>query len=477
MDGGSSPSPQYDREKMYSGAGFVLGSDYLALKTKNQRVPIVWDPSNLANHHVAVLGTSGSGKTTWIRRFVSQVPSDVEVDVLDYHGDINVDHPECREALYSEQTRHGYNPLRVNPDPHYGGVRRAIKEVLDAFDQTANSRLGIRQAELLRSLLIDVYSARGIHEDTPSTWRRQVGNTREIQALKEAGDLEALNTYFPTLTDVYDLARRRSFALLSNIDDTGEGRSAIDAFEEFRRNTAAFHRIAKRVRTADFPNEETAEKAQTSLANQRRAAVAAFDVFLGTVESGREVEEISVYGNKETFMAVMSRLRGLVATGLFEPNPPAFGSARIRRHNLRPLAQSQDDLNMFIRLRLQSIVKEMMQAGYVDGRLRRLLVLDESKPFNSEDADNPINVIATQMRKFGLGLMLASQSIHHLSGDFVKNAATLLILDADTQEWDAVSRSLRISKNVLGSLKHHTIAAIRMRTKDGQTHFRGLYLR
>lgn len=477
MDGGSQTPPHYNAGTGVSSGGFVLGADYVALANDKQRVPIVWRPEELANHHIAVLGTSGSGKTTWIRRFIESVPPDVEVDIFDYHADIKTAHPEEVTALYSERTRLGFNPLKVNQDPHYGGVRRAVREVLDAFDQTASVRLGIRQAELLRSLILEVYAARGILEDDPTTWRRQVGTTREISALREAGDTEGLKSYFPTLTDVYDLARRRSFALMAGVDDTNEGRSALTAWEEFRRGTATYHRLAKRVRNGTFATEADAERAAKALADQRRAAVEAYDAFLASVEDGREVEDMAVYGNKETFMTVMSRLRSIVSTGLFDPNPPPFHGTRIRRHNLRPLAQSPDELNMFLRLRLQSIIREMMQAGHVDGRLRRLIILDESKPFASEAADNPINVIATQMRKFGLGLLLASQSIHHLSSDFVKNAGTLMLLDADTQEWDAVSRSLQIKKAVLSKLRHHVIAAVRMRTKAGETAFRGLYLR
>jgi hypothetical protein len=57
----------------------------------------------------------------------------------------------------------------------------------------------------------------------------------------------------------------------------------------------------------------------------------------------------------------------------------------------------------------------MMQRGESGGKLRRLVVLDESKKFNDEDVSNPINIIVTEMRKFGLSILLAGQSPAHLA--------------------------------------------------------------
>lgn len=47
---------------------------------------------------------------------------DEQVDIFDYHGDIEI--PGAETVLFSEATRYGFNPLVLNTDPHYGGVRR-----------------------------------------------------------------------------------------------------------------------------------------------------------------------------------------------------------------------------------------------------------------------------------------------------------------------------------------------------------------
>lgn len=78
--------------------------------------------SELANGHIGITGTSGSGKTYQIRRFVSALSQDPEtqITIFDYHGDIDID--GASEVLFSESTRYGYNPFVVNPDAHYGDL-------------------------------------------------------------------------------------------------------------------------------------------------------------------------------------------------------------------------------------------------------------------------------------------------------------------------------------------------------------------
>lgn len=46
-------------------------------------------------------------------------------------------------------------------------------------------------------------------------------------------------------------------------------------------------------------------------------------------------------------------------------------------------------------------------------------------------ADNIINIISKEARKFGLGLICASQSPTHFSEDFISNVGTKIILGLD----------------------------------------------
>ncbi|MRU22677.1 hypothetical protein FG476_00740, partial [Xylella fastidiosa subsp. multiplex] len=92
------------------------------------------------------------GKTHWIRQFVTGMPDDVEIDIFDHHGDIEIE--GAKSVMFSEATRYGYNPLVLNTDQHYGGVRRAVNDVIEAINSTAR-QLGGNQEGVLRHLLTD----------------------------------------------------------------------------------------------------------------------------------------------------------------------------------------------------------------------------------------------------------------------------------------------------------------------------------
>lgn len=121
------------------------------------------------------------------------------------------------------------------------------------------------------------------------------------------------------------------------------------------------------------------EVQQKRLNAAKDKAEEAHKTFLNNIETGHEFEDAIKYHSKDVVLSVITRLENLHATGVFNPNPPPFGNARVRRYNLKPLAQSEDELKMFVRFRLRSIIREMMQRGESGGKLRRLVVLDESK--------------------------------------------------------------------------------------------------
>jgi len=136
------------------------------------------------------------------------------------------------------------------------------------------------------------------------------------------------------------------------------------------------------------------------------------------------------------------------------------------------MAQSRDELRMFVHFRLQAIIREMMQRGESGGRLRRLIVIDECKTFLDEDPASPINVMATEMRKFGVGLLLAGQSPAHWSRDFIKTAGTLLLLNLATADWDEAARKLKVETSTLKYLRPQLTGAVRMLEKGQVPTFR-----
>lgn len=443
----------------------LLGIDDWKFTKERTRVPIYWREDRVINHHVGVAGTTGAGKTHWIREFIQGMPAHVEIDLFDYHGDIEI--PGAQSVIFSEATRYGYNPLVLNPDPHYGGVRRGVSDVLHAMTQTGRV-LGVNQEGVLRNLLTDTFAARGILQDEPRSWRRREATQDEIRALQLSQDWNTLRATYPTLDDVIRMAKRKLRALYMVVEDSGKGAAVLSAFDAYCRTMRSFKSSAASVRNKAEPTDEDHKRLAAAKDKARQAHIE----YLDALESGRELEETIKYGNKDVLQSTITRLENLVALGLFNANPPPFGTARVRRYVLKPLASSTAELVMFVHLRLQAIIREMMQQGQSGGQLRRLVVLDESKIFNSEDPHNPINKIVNEMRKFGLAILLAGQSPAHFSEDFIKGAGTLLLLNLATADWDDAARKLKIEKEKLRFLRPQQSGAIRMLEKGQGVNFK-----
>ncbi|MGP0172708.1 helicase HerA domain-containing protein [Pseudomonas sp. NCHU5208] len=449
----------------------LIGYDYWRRKNDHKNELVQWDPSRLANHHIGIAGTSGAGKTHWIRNFIQGQADDVVIDIFDYHGDIEV--PGAKTVLFSESTKYGFNPLVLNPDPHFGGVRRAINDVIAAIGNTSRA-LGTNQEGVLRALLTDAYALKGISATNPSTWYRNEATDEQIKQLIEAHDWNGLRQVYPTLHDVTTLARRKLKALWMGIEDKEDGRQVLTAFDEFCRVMATLNK--RRMKNATQAADE-AELAQldSKLGSIKIRALDGFSTFLDRMQSGREFEEVVKYNSRDVLLSVINRLENLQAIGIFNSNPPPFGKARIRRYNLKPIAQSEDELRMFVHFRLQAIIREEMQRGESHGRIRRFVVIDECVLFNDESRSNPINVIANQMRKFGLAILQAGQSPTHMSEEFLSSAGTMLLLNLAPTNWDSAARRLKIDAKMLQYLQAQHTGAVRLTEKGQIPAFRQVY--
>ncbi|HAG3179363.1 TPA: ATP-binding protein, partial [Salmonella enterica] len=109
-----------------------------------------------------------------------------------------------------------------------------------------------------------------------------------------------------------------------------------------------------------------------------------------------------------------------------------------------------------------AIFFQEMQKGESNGRVRHVIALDEAKRFCDEDPSNPINIIANEARKFGIALVLASQSPTHFSADFINSAGTLLIQNMAPGDWTHAATKLQIEKSKLQYLKPQQTALLKL---------------
>jgi hypothetical protein len=83
------------------------------------------------------------------------------------------------------------------------------------------------------------------------------------------------------------------------------------------------------------------------------------------------------------------------------------------------------------------------------------LIIDESKLCTPVKKDSPLaalNRIATEGRKFGLGLILSSQFTGHVGRDVLVNTFTKILMKTDKTEIAATARRFRVEETLLHSL-------------------------
>lgn len=426
----------------------VMGADAASIRG-GKRTPVVWDTEKLINGHMLIVGKSGTGKTYTLKKILDQIsaqahPGKMRVHIMDVHGDIEID--GASSVKFSEATPYGFNPLSINPDPDFGGVRKRIQSFIATLSRTG-FRLGPKQEAALRNVLNDLYAANGFYDNDPNSWRLNDGVPRRY-AKKH-----------PTMEDAVRFAQAKLKGMF-----LGTSSKSVSALEKLYRKQNQFHNKLKAAGKLSKPDE--IEAMQVEIQATIEECVSLYKEHMETMKTGHELGDLIKYDSKDVMKSVVDRLENLHNIGIFRPQRPPFdmGSA-LWRYDIKALAP--DEKKLFVSFILEAIFQQASQRG-VQKDLVEVVVLDEAHLFLTDDPDNPINVIAKEARKFGLGLFAASQSPTHFSDDFLSNVSTKIILGIDEMYWDGSVRKLKMKADALEWIIPHQRMIMQMNTR-GQT--------
>lgn len=423
-----------------------LGQDDYLL-SKNQTQPIFCDFDVVVNAHMLIMGKTGMGKTTFLRRAIQQMrrfsPAP-RIHIMDVHGDIDIQ--SASSVRFSESTEYGLNPFVVSPDRHFGGVRKRTQD----FIATINGArpIGSRQEAVMRHLINDLYSANGFFADNYKSWVLEDGYARKRPKR------------YPTMDD----ACRFAFGKLKQLiigSDTKSGR----ALEDLNKVTTKLYRISKQhAASGAKADDELTEKAM----DLRTDALRFYKDYIENLETGKELEDFIKYESKEVLKSVVERFDNLKASGIFKNQPPPFDPANpVWHYDITALRE--DEKRMFVEFRLQELFSAAMEKGPVrreqEGLLRDIMIIDEAHLFFRDDQNNIINTIAKEGRKFGLGLICASQSPTHFSEDFFSNVATKVVLGVDQMYWDNLVRKMKIEAKLMQYIRPFHVIGVQMSNK------------
>ena len=429
-----------------------LGQDDYLL-SKNQTSPVYCDFTVLVNAHMLIMGKTGMGKTTFLRRAIQQMhrfsPAP-RIHIMDVHGDIDI--KGASSVRFSESTEYGLNPFVVSADQHFGGVRKRVQD----FIATLNGcrPIGSRQEAVMRHLITELYAANGFFADNYKSWGLEDGYARKHPKR------------YPTMDD----ACRYSFGKLKQLimgSDTPSGR----ALEDLNKVTTKLYKLSRQLCHPDAkPDGGLTEKAM----DLRTQALRSYKDYIENLETGKELEDFIKYESKEVLKSVVKRFENLKASGIFKNKPAPFDPDNpVWHYNMTALRE--DEKRLFVEFRLQELFSSALEKGPVrceqEVLLRDIMIIDEAHLFFRDDQNNILNTIAKEGRKFGLGLICASHSPAHFSEDFFSNVATKIVLGVDQMYWDNLVRKIKIEQKLLQYIKPFHVIGVQMSNK-GETRSR-----
>lgn len=428
-----------------------FGIDSSLLKSQGN-VPVIWNSERTINAHMLLVGKSGTGKTYTLRKIINQLKeqsqSDFRIRIIDVHGDIDIEE-NSSSVKFSESSPYGFNPLAINPDPDFGGVRKRIQAFLGALNRTSR-KLGPKQESVLRNLLLDLYAANGFFEKNPETWSIYDNYGNRIMH-------NGKPKKFPTLEDAFRYASFKQKAMF-----LGTSNKAVINLEDVNKKAKAMYSKNKGYYKAPTKEEQEQMKAELKAAGEQ--AIDSFSKYIETIETGMELTDLIKYDSIDTLKSVVDRLGNLVSSGIFKNQDAPFDpEALIWRYDVRAIT-NLDEKKLFVYFLLEEIFSKRLQEGQKSDVVE-LVILDEANLFFSDDADNIINIISKEARKFGLGLVCASQSPTHFSEDFISNVGTKIILGLDQMFWDGSVRKLKIEQQALEWIVPHKKMVIQINNK------------
>lgn len=477
-----------------------FGNEYFADRA-GRRSPVAMAIANLINGHAIIIGSSGTGKSWTVRKMIRQGSASspkTRFHVFDVHGDLEIEGASV--VQFSEQAPFGLNPLRVNPNPDFGGVRKCVQNFIRTVNQ-CTAQLGHKQESVLRNLLEDTFADFGFYVDDPSSWSlnqldaRPLGGSASnrlylevaladkdhakaygarwdpekrawwVHTEKYAGELTKFKPAFiprryPTLKDVLEYAKRLHVQRFLGSDQAG-----IRALNHLNKTARTLQRrLLEMTKESHFSGERAG--ASEELEKAKEDAIYAYTHYVSNIQTGLELETLLKYDSPDGLKGVIDRLSNLNATGVFKDNSAPFDpNNSVWRYKLNPLESSEK--KMMVLFLLQNLFAKAVQRGETS-EVHDVIVLDELSTYTStqdESGDGILGIIAREARKFGLVMWAANQSPQGVPESMLSSVGTKILLGVDELYWNHAVSKLRCDTKLLSFIQPHHTMGIQLKEK------------
>lgn len=407
----------------------------------NNNKKIFWNSEEVVNGHMMLIGGSGSGKTHNIRKITKELSKNPknEVHIIDVHGDIEIGDDITSSLKISESSDYGLNPLKIDKDRDAGGVRKKISSFVRLINRTS-TQLGTKQVPTLQNALQDLYAANGFFIERPDSW--DVDNEIRKNCNKPK--------MHPTVSQLKKFLEYKYKQMY-----IGTNSASIAALERLNKKTKSLNNKAR----------ETLKGNDVELETLQEQALEAFEDYVRNITTGMEIEELMKYDSLEVIKSLYERISALEACGIFKDTPLIFDTKKpVKRYDIKSL--NKDEQKMFVDVLLDEIFQKAKIKGY-SNEPHTFIVIDEAHMFISKEDEHILNVIAKEARKFGVALILASQSFTHFSDDIIQSTATKIILGIDEMFQKGSAQKLQIDVKRFSYIIPHKTCMAQVKTKGG----------
>jgi energy-coupling factor transporter ATP-binding protein EcfA2 len=436
--------PEPINTQLTEGEGIHLGEGYY------------WNPEALPNGHIVAIGASGSGKTQTLKAIAFSLHKtypDMQVILLDFHGDQEIINETCYPIHMASP--HGINPLVVNLDPEGGGPN--LQAISLAGILKKSLRLGPNQEGMLIEIIKTCYQSRGIVQEKQNTWSLEPPNFDDIEEelnrrvatafqdeskkeLAESISLKNLSIGKPNTSGIY-------FIFHQSVRANGDSPLLyIGAARDIQKRIDGHHHIRYLLKN-HYPGETFEIRYYQHLADWQE--LIKLENYLIQIHQP-SLNQTTLRTECKESQKLKLKLAATFQYGVFSRPQPEFNQKLVRID----LSKLPTELRA---IAAESLAWQLMNQhrlmGEISGKLPRcFLFIDEAKEIPKKEGSACDQIIADG-RKFGLALVMASQSERHLSADVIGNSSSKIVLPVDQTEVKKVAQKFRFAEKKVAALE------------------------
>lgn len=360
-----------------------------------------WRPDFEENPHLLIWGASGSGKSYLLREIISYLHcQNKHIHLVDLHGDLETPGDNTLQfGGHIAGLRYGINPFQFDSSSVNAGPKSQIPIIVSMFRSTYLSSMGGIQELVLKGLCSDIYSLAGLEKNDPASWmvddvEEKTPNLQDMlkligQILQYYKGPKTIQTYLDTeIKHIKKLAKKH-----------GEGHDLVQ-----KQHSAIINDISNYLHASYIEGAEKNPRLPTTKIDARVDLTAySSSKALATLES------LEMY------------TKALIECDIFHSNPPPVRTGVVNRYNLQYI--SEEVRNFFV----EALVAKIFRAGQIRGEYSKrinpsrgqkvdtYIILDEIQallPAGNEKnlPTQTYNRIASEARKYGIGLIVLTQS-------------------------------------------------------------------